>query len=411
MSSVLTGENLEVNLAEGIVWTEADGTTGLGALFDVDGEIVGTLSNPVAASADGSVVVGSAPDSGGELQAFRWTRSGGMEAIAGGYAHAVAVSADGSVVLGSRSEPVSQAFRWTRELGAVVIEPLAGDDATDALYLSPDGATALVQSRGAAGARIAIWTEARGTVAIENLPGYTICRQRTPTARLSYGLAGGGSCSSDSGESEPFVWAGVGGLKSLGPIDALDGFVPTDPAAVSADGSVAVGIASDVTAGSRPYRWTEAAGLELIELPDGYDSGAPVSDRSAMSEDGTVVVGTMGGTARRSFRWSEGSGVVVLEPLEGHDISDVYVVSADGSFAAGSSFRVGDADAIEDKTAVYWRADGVPHRVADELAAAGLELGGGALGGAEFIQAPLGLVGHGSKDEVSSLLCYRARLP
>jgi hypothetical protein len=130
-----------------------------------------------------------------------------------------------------------------------------------------------------------------------------------------------------------------------------------------------------------------------------------------MSEDGTVVVGTMGGGARRSFRWSVDSGAIVLQPLEGHDISDVYVVSADGSMAAGSSFRVGEADAIEDLTAVYWRADGVPHRVADELAAAGLDLDGGALGGAQFIQAPLGLVGHGSRDEVSSILAYRARLP
>jgi hypothetical protein len=270
----------------------------------------------------------------------------------------------------------------------------------------------LGQSSGTGGERLFVWTEATGTRAVENLPGHTHCRVGSATFGRTSGFAVSGLCTIGTGR-EPFVWAGQDDLAALGPADALGGYLPTDPVAVTADGSVAVGRASGATSmdGSRAYRWTEANGFELIELPEGYTTGAPIASRATMSEDGSVVVGTMGGTARRSFFWSEGVGAVVLSPLEGHDISDVYVVSLDGSVAAGSSFRLGAADEIEDSTAVYWRADGVPHGIADELAVDGVELGGGVLGVAQAAQAPLGFVGFGSKDEVSVLLGWHANLP
>jgi uncharacterized membrane protein len=370
---------------------------------------VGLLSDPRAISDDGSTVVGHALDSQSIFTPFRWTRADGMEAIFEGSGTAVAVSADGSVVLGELELAVQRAFRWTRALGAVILEPLAGDDATDALALSADGATVLGQSSAAGSARLFVWTEGSGTRAVENLPGYVSCRVGLASFGRSFGFAVGGSCSDGSGGREPFLWAGHDGLVSLGPIDALGGYEPSDPVAVTADGSVAVG--RSVGTGSRAYRWTEASGLELLEIPEGYTSSAPVNGPSTMSGDGSVVVGTMGGIARRSFRWAEGVGTVVLSPLEGHDLSDVYLVSADGSVAAGSSLRLGEASEILERTAIYWRADGVPHRIADELASGGVDLGGGALGAVQAVQAPLGLFGFGSKDEVSTNLGWHARLP
>lgn len=409
-STLVMGEKLDEIVAEGIVWMEATGTVGLGRLPGGDDIGTGSFSQGIAATPDGSVVVGSAAGEDGDPSAFRWTRTDGMEAISSNYAGAVAVSTDGSVVLGHEQTPSTRAFRWTRALGAVVFEPLPGDTATEPLYLSPDGATVLFQTRGTDGERIVVWTEASGTRAIENLPGYTHCRQEA-TAVHSYGFAGVGECKNASGGFEVFVSVERGNLVPLGAFDPQNGYAPNQPDAVSADGAVAVGRASSVTDGSRPYRWTEATGLELIELPEGFSSGAPVAGRSTMSADGSVVVGTMGGAARRGFLWSENSGARVLEPLEGHDISDVYAVSADGSVATGSSFRIGAADGIEDQTAVYWRGDGVAHRIADELGAAGFDLGGGALGGALSAAAPLGFVGFGSKDAVSYYLGWRARLP
>jgi hypothetical protein len=113
----------------------------------------------------------------------------------------------------------------------------------------------------------------------------------------------------------------------------------------------------------------------------------------------------MGGIATHAFLWSERAGTVVLSPLEGHDTSVAMVVSADGSVAAGTS-RLGTAAS----TAVYWRADGVAHRIADELAADGVDLGGAALDHVRDAQASLGFFGFGSKDEVSTSLAWRARL-
>ena len=73
-----------------------------------------------AASADGSVVVGTMPVPNCCFHAFRWTAATGMRDLGslGGnsYSYGNAVSADGSVVVGSATPPsggVTRAFRWT----------------------------------------------------------------------------------------------------------------------------------------------------------------------------------------------------------------------------------------------------------------------------------------------------------
>jgi uncharacterized membrane protein len=321
-----------------------------------------------------------------------------MDAIADD-GSADALSADGSVVFGTHLDGL---FRWTRALGAVtILEPLAGDDAIRALALSADGAAVLAQSYRSdeSAARLCVWTEGSGTRVIENLPGYANCQL---TSSSTDGFAVGGYCADDS-EYELFVWAGQDGLVTLGPADALGGYEPVEPSAVTADGAIAIGY----TTGYRGYRWTEARGFELMELPEGYTAGAPIS----MSEDGSVVVGGMDGTARHSFLWSESTGVVVLPPLDGHDVSEVRTVSADGSVAVGRSYRLNAVLEIEDSTVVYWRADGIPHSIVDELAAGGVDLGGAALHVVGGVQEPLDFFGSGSKDAMSNHLAWYARLP
>ncbi len=396
-SELIVGENIEEVYMEGFVWTEATGTTPLGGFPGANpNRNFSPLSYPQAISDDGSVVVGSGRDSQNRDVPFRWTLADGMEAIAD-EGFAVAVSADGSVILGTHLDEV---FRWTRALGAVtIVEPLAGDDAISALALSADGAKVLVQSyrKDDSAARLVVWTEGSGTRVIENLPGHANCQV---TSKSTGGFAVGGYCADDS-RDEPFVWAGQDNLVALGPVDALGGYEPVEPSAVTADGSVAIGSTYE----DRGYRWTEANGFELLELPDGYTNGAP----TGMSEDGSVVVGTMDGLARRAFLWSESAGVAVLPPLEGHDVSEVHTVSADGSVAAGRSFSLNSALEIEDLAITYWGADGVAHSVASELAAGGVDLGGGALQGVGAAQAPLDFFGRGSKDQVSSDLTWYAR--
>jgi uncharacterized membrane protein len=403
-SELIVGAGFKQIYAEGFVWTEETGTTALGRLPGATPTSFSTLSYPTAISADGSVVVGSAMNAEGGFVPFRWTRADGIEAIGEEEGGAVAVSADGSVVLGSHGQEV---FRWTRALGAAtIVEPLDGDDAITPLALSADGATALGRSYRSdnTAERLFVWTEDSGTRAVENLPAYVWCPVMNTRISRSKGLVAGGACR-DGTQNEPFLWAGQDRLVALGLTDALGGKTPLDLVAVTADVAVAVGNTFDVGTEGRAYRWTEGNGFELIQLPQGYTSSGLDSSAEVMSEDGSVVVGGMGGIASHAFLWSERAGAIVLSPLEGHDTSIGRVVSADGSVAAGTSSL-----GTEDSAAVYWRADGVPHRLADELAAGGVDLGGGAIG---LLATPtaLGFVGSGSKDEVSDFLSWRAQLP
>ena len=391
---------------EAIVWTEETGTIGLGGLPGANLNVSRQLSYPSAISADHSVVVGSSRNSRNLDAPFRWTRESGMEALADeGYG--AAASDDGSVVSGWNDQGI---FLWTRALGAVTIvsEPLAGDDHIMPLALSGDG-TALVGKSFRADQRAAhlfVWTEASGVRAIENLPGYANCRVDHVTWSPSNGFVTAGACFDDTLGSELFVWTGQDRLMALGPTDALGGYIP-GVHAVTSDGSVVVGSAYGMgDTGTRAYRWTEADGYELFDLAEGFTSGGVAS----MSADGSVVVGYTGNAPVRSFLSSASAGAVALAPLEGHDSAQVGALSADGSIAAGTSFRLTLENRHEDETPVYWRANGVPHRVADELAAAGLELGGGEVRRVLSAHAPLGFYGSGAKDELNNALAWRARL-
>jgi uncharacterized membrane protein len=324
-----------------------------------------------------------------------------------------AVSADGSVVVGRVStDEVKQAlFRWTRERGAItIIEPLPGDDTTRLLALSDDGGTVLGLSEQSEfdappSSRLVVWTEGSGARAIENLPGYPSCTAEFANFDPTHGFVAAGACSNEV-ESESFLWTGQEALVALGPADALDGYAAHGAVAVTADGSVAVGVATGPDNAGRGYRWTEAEGFEFLELPEGYTSSRVGWPGEALSADGSVVAGTLDSEVYRAFRWSDDAGTVVLPPLEGHDVSSASAVSPDGSVVAGISRR-----GTMDQTAVYWLADGVPHRIADGLEAHGIELGAGKLQSVRAVMTPLAFLGYGAKDELGTELMWRATLP
>jgi uncharacterized membrane protein len=186
------------------------------------------------------------------------------------HAYALALSADGSTVVGVL-EPFAptHAFLWTRPGGAMPIESMTFADAVD-------GTGQLVV--GSWGTQPVRWTLATGAV---SLP-------------------------------EPsFVSSGTGG----------------NVRSVSFDGNVVVGTFSNLTTGSVAYRWTEAAGYEIL-------------DRDCMafsvSADGEVAVGRCGGTASTAARWSP-AGFRTLSPLPGDTCAAALAVSADGASAVGAS--------------------------------------------------------------------------
>lgn len=109
------------------------------------------------------------------------------------------------------------------------------------------------------------------------------------------------------------------------------------PKALSADGSVVVGVGSG-SWGSGAFRWTAASGFVALDTPPGGTNATA----NAVSADGGVVVGTFTNTlgVQEAFRWTAQSGMVGLGDLTGEGYhSTANAVSADGGVIVGSSFN------------------------------------------------------------------------
>ena len=96
-------------------WTQTDGTVGLGWLPGYD------RSQAIAASTDGSVIIGVCSGRFGNETAFRWTQAEGMMSL--GMETANDVSGDGSVIVGSISSGAAiwDAVNGTRDLKQLLI--------------------------------------------------------------------------------------------------------------------------------------------------------------------------------------------------------------------------------------------------------------------------------------------------
>ncbi|WP_449191556.1 autotransporter domain-containing protein [Thauera sp.] len=127
--------------ANGTTSFDTTGNSG-GAMIDL-GTLGGNGSSATDVSADGTVVVGDALVSGGQVHAFRWIQgnhadgvtsfdttggSGGamhdLGTLGGGNSHAFGVSANGAIVVGQaeRGDGRWRAFRWEEATGMQTVE-------------------------------------------------------------------------------------------------------------------------------------------------------------------------------------------------------------------------------------------------------------------------------------------------
>lgn len=153
---------------EAFRWTSSGGMEGLGYL-----EGPGFASAAHAASADGSVIVGSSEVASG-FAAFRWTSSEGMVGLGNlpdGYGSgAESVSADGATIVGTiiggtnaLGEETLEAFRWTSDGGMVGLGDLPGGDLLSRAHdVSADGSVVVGSGHDDSGFRAMIWDEANG---------------------------------------------------------------------------------------------------------------------------------------------------------------------------------------------------------------------------------------------------------
>jgi uncharacterized membrane protein len=277
--------------------------------------------NPLAMSADGSVVVGYI--GGGPLgstEAVLWgsdglIRLGGLPA--GNLSYATGVSADGSTVVGTTGansgDPYQQAWRWSEATDFVPLNDLGTDILTfgSAEDISGDGST----------------------------------------------IVGFGSVGDFDGDTDDYASAAYWAGSSLNPTD-LGNLPNPQPAlggsmavATSANGSVIVGtspaIAPNGSFANHGWRWTSATGVvDLGVLPTRPNASITISDISA---DGNTIVGyTADGGVNQweAVVWTQATGFRFLRTILADQgitipatlrLRETYC-SGDGSVIAGWAY-------------------------------------------------------------------------
>jgi probable HAF family extracellular repeat protein len=241
-----------------------------------------------------------------------------------------AISADGSTVVGmSSSGNGDEAFRWNRFLPDA--EPLGdlpgGAFSSEAYAVSQDGSIVFGHATNAAGNFEAFrWTASDGMQGLGFLPtgGYS---SRVYGCNLAGDAACGEQFFQPAGVPPPlpvtqaFRWTASGGMEGLGFLPGANFY--STARSISADGSVVVGWAQDVSFTNRPFRWTEATGM--VDLSGGAFSGTA----RGVSPNGVWIVGG-NNTSGRAFRWSEDTGFTDLGLALGAPTSIAAGVSNDG---------------------------------------------------------------------------------
>lgn len=305
-------------------------------------------AGPWGISADGRVVVGDSAVEDGFLNwhAFRWDAENGMQILGSLYQElnstALAASSDGSVVVGVSAIDggTHEAFRWTEQQGMTGLGDLPGGDYySRALGIAADGRVIVGRSAVIGSATHAFrWTEQTGMLDLGTLPGGPTSAANAISAD---GLVIVGIALNADYKAEAFRWTEQEGMRGLGDLPG-DGFYST-AYAVSADGSVIVGRGSS-DLGAEAFRWTETEGMIGLGFLGRYSSVA-----YGVSGDGSVVVGEATDVQNRPFIWTAEDGMrnlqdiiqfeLGLDLLDFDELIGARGISADGRTIIGYGFN------------------------------------------------------------------------
>lgn len=301
---------------------------------------------------------------------------------------AISISYDGKTVTGSGDSPNGDlvAFLWSEEEGLRTPLP-AGVTGSIGWGLSEDGGT-LVGNIHAGGpaAQAFRWNAAEGFVPMcDPAQGYS----------TAYGVSGDGRLivGADNNQHRGFRWSSATGYLPTGLQLALDvnragnaitgapvgrwlnGVLTPIPLLPGATSGYGYGISDDggsvcgtMTGGGidRAFVWTASAGVVAIQDA----SGTPMSAASAISGDGSVVVG-WGPTASGMFVWTWGRGVqdlseVIDGPIpSGLEVPRLRDISGNGRVAVGGDVYRAFVATISVHCTADFDGDGVPGSDAD----------------------------------------------
>ena len=280
---------------------EASTEAGWEAFRWEDGNMVGLGHLPGASSisiaydvsADGSVIGGYSKSSNG-YEAFRW-EDGNMIGLGdfpeGSFSSVVlAVSADGSILAGHGAPRNAwEACLWEGGNMISLGRLPGGTGVLDAAQgISADGSIITGQASSAEGYQAFRW-EGGSMVGLGDLPGGRLYSRARDISADGSVIVGQGTAAEGM---EAFRWEG-GSMIGLG--DLSDGNYRSHARGVSADGSVIVGD-SDSGSGAEAFIWDDVNGMrslrDVLTGDYGLDlTGWTLQDASAVSDDGTVVVG------------------------------------------------------------------------------------------------------------------------
>jgi uncharacterized membrane protein len=318
-------------------WTASDGRQRLGFL---PGDF---LSSPVAISGNGSAIAGNSlhytldPDPNNPdpfldtYRGFHWTASNGMVDLGlvpgSTQTYVTAMSRDGSAVFGySTYQNSRHSFRWTMATGILPIDDHSSATSSEITAVSANGSVAA----GNMGTTPFRWTAAEG---ITPLGGLGYARGISADGSTIVGTCGDGitfgACRWAVGNPAP---------------QFLSDF-PAEAYLVSADGSVIAGQVRTPTE-IQAFRWTAATGL----VPLGFlPNGSPrQSYPTAMSDDGSLIVGVSTSADDSAFIWDGQHGMQFLKDvliaqgapdMDGWKLGNPTGISADGNTIVGYGIK------------------------------------------------------------------------
>ncbi|KAA0242208.1 MAG: T9SS C-terminal target domain-containing protein [Ignavibacteriae bacterium] len=282
------------------------------------GTLGGDDSEARAVSDNGSVVVGVSQDANGNPRAFRWTIQTGIQdlgTLGGNGSVAADVSADGSIIVGWSDDAnnIYRAFKWTESTG---MQDLGAGDYSTAHGISADGTAIIVDIYPNAYR----WTQAGGLQDLGTLGGSSsgandISADGSMICGYSYVSAG---------DPYAFRWVDTLGMEQIGTFYSF-------ALGISGDGNTITGFETGSAGLYKAFRWTQSGGFE-------FDIAGNFSQGNAVSEDGSIIVGSFGNGA---FRLSNVGGLEELNQTysslltSGSELSNALGISLDGQFIVG----------------------------------------------------------------------------
>jgi hypothetical protein len=322
-------------------------------------------SNVRQISDDGMVISGISTVAQGTNDVFRWTRNGGMSALAPGDGTPdpqPTMAADGSTLVWGLlfTNPNGQGRIWTEENGVQqfsgkLTNPISGTSFSG-IGISDDGSV-VSGNGGPVNGPVMRWTPGTGLNPLTSPAGYT--------SAGTVDLSGDGKVIAAAFGGLPFRWTGPGGWENLGA--AVGGHTIGD---VSADGSTIIGFSQ-----SGLWRWTSSAGISLLDPNTATQNHLDIVSGLArsISADGSAISGTRGkpdGSSSEAFRWSEQFGLESLPNLPGHVLSIATDMSPDGRWIVGLSFP--SAGSLANAAVWLWSKETGLHNLRDVMTSQGL---------------------------------------